>query len=88
MDEKEPLSVDQMGMGIAKRYLHGSPREQAAILSCFTDEEKVVFLRFMGYYKLFCDQAYYDAVKKAVCEQISKEWFGDGSKPIRDSLPV
>lgn len=69
---EKPMSADEMGIAIANRYLHGGCRERQIILSCFTDEEKQVFLRFIGIYKMFCDQAYYDAVKKAVLEQLFK----------------
>lgn len=73
---EKPMSADEMGIVIANRYLHGGYRKQQIILSCFTDEEKEVFLRFIGIYKMFCDQAYYDAVKKAVIERICKEVKG------------
>ena len=69
-----PLSPLEMGIEIANRYLHGGHREREIILSCFSDEEKQVFLRFIGYYKLYCDQAYYDAIKTAVLEQLKTDW--------------
>ena len=71
---EKTLSAVEMGVEIANRYLHGGYREREIILSCFTDEEKETFLRFISYYKLYCDQAYYDAVKKAVLEQLKKDW--------------
>lgn len=67
------LSAQEMAMEIANRYLHGTPVEQRVILSCFTDEEKEVFLNFIRIFKLYSDQAYYDAVKTAVLQQIEKE---------------
>ena len=77
---EKPMSADEMGIVIANRYLHGGYRERQIILSCFTEEEKQVFLRFIGIYKMFCDQAYYDAVKKAVLEQLFKEGRSDGGE--------
>lgn len=66
------MTKEQMAFSVANRYLHGADREKEIILSCFTDAEKDIFLRFTGTYKLFCDQKYYDAVKKAICTQVMK----------------
>ena len=70
------MTQQEMAFDIAKRYLHGSDKEKEIILSCFTEDEKKVFLDFAGYFKLFCDQKFYDAVKKAVCGQLLKEIYG------------
>lgn len=70
------MTQQEMAFDVANRYLHGSDIEKQAILSCFTEEEKKVFLTFAGYFKLYNDQRYYDAVKKAVCEQCLKEIYG------------
>lgn len=72
--EKKPLTPLEMGAEIANRYLHGGHREREIILSCFDEEEKKVFLRFMSYFKLYSDQAFYDAVKKSILDQLKKEW--------------
>ncbi len=70
------MTQQEMAFDVAKRYLNGSDIEKHAILSCFTDEEKKVFLNFAGYYKLYSDQRYYNAVKKAVWGQCLKEIYG------------
>ena len=70
------MTHQEMAFDVANRYLHGSDMEKQAILSCFTDEEKKVFLTFAGYFKLYSDQRYYDAVKKSVCGQCLKEIYG------------
>jgi hypothetical protein len=70
------MTQQEMAFVVANRYLHGSDIEKQAILSCFTEEEKKVFLAFAGYFKLYSDQRYYDAVKKAVCGQCLKEIYG------------
>ena len=67
------LTPLEMGAEIANRYIRGGHREREIILSCFNDEEKQIFLQFIGYYKLYSDQAYYDAVKSALLEQIKKD---------------
>ena len=70
------MTQTEQAFAVASRYLHGSDIEREAILSCFTDEEKKVFLDFAGYFKLYSDQRYYDAVKSAVCGQCLKEIYG------------
>lgn len=49
------MDVQQQAFEIAQRYLHGSEMERQAILSCFTEEEQEVFVRFMGFYRLYSD---------------------------------
>lgn len=70
------MTQQEMAFDIVKRYLNGSDIEKKAILSCFTGEEKKIFLDFAGYFKLYSDQRFYDAVKSAVCEQFLKEIYG------------
>lgn len=67
------MTKEQMAFSVANRYLHGADREKEIILSCFHGTEKELFIRFMSLYKLFCDQKYYDAVKKAVCAQVVED---------------
>jgi len=69
------MTQQEMAFDVVKRYLRGSDIEKQAILSCFTDEEKKVFLSFAGYFKLYSDRRYYDAVKKAVWGQCLKEIY-------------
>lgn len=78
MEGKEEGGVTQaeQAFAVASRYLHGSDIEREAILSCFTDEEKKTFVNFIGYYKLFSDQKYFDAVKSAVCGKLLKDIYG------------
>ena len=42
------MTQQEMAFDVANRYLHGSDIEKQAILSCFTDEEKKVFLTLPG----------------------------------------
>lgn len=70
------MTQREMAFDVVKRYLHGSDIEKQAILSCFNGEEKKIFLDFAGYFKLYSDQRFYDAVKSAVCEQCLKEIYG------------
>ncbi|MBR2591576.1 MAG: hypothetical protein IKD62_01240 [Oscillospiraceae bacterium] len=70
------MTPQEMAFDVANRYLHGSDMEKQAILSCFPDEEKKIFLDFAGYFKLYSDQRFYAAVKKAVCGQCLKEIYG------------
>lgn len=70
------MEQKEMAYEIANLFLNGSEKEKEIILSCFTEEEKEVFLKFTGFYKLFKDQRYYDAVKNAVCGQLLKEIYG------------
>lgn len=67
------MDVQQQAFEIAQRYLHGSEMERQAILFCFTEEEQKVFVRFMGFYRLYSDQKLYDSVKSAVCNQFWKK---------------
>ena len=71
------MTDQDMAFDVANRYLHGGQLEQETILSCFPGPERNVFLRFVGLYKMFCDQKYYDAVKGAVCARIMKEIYGE-----------
>lgn len=52
------MTQQEMAFDVANRYLHGSDIEKQAILSCFTEEEKKVFLTFAGYFKLYSDQRF------------------------------
>ena len=70
------MTVTEQAFAVANRYLHGSDIEREAILSCFTDEEKKTFIDFIGYYKLFSDQKYFEAVKSAVCSKLLKDIYG------------
>lgn len=70
------MTQTEQAFAVASRYLHGSDIEREAILSCFTDEEKKTFVNFIGYYKLFNDQKYFDAVKSAVCGKLLKDIYG------------
>ena len=70
------MTQQEMAFDVANRYLHGSDMEKQAILSCFTDEEKKTFVNFIGYYKLFSDQKYFDAVKSAVCGKLLEDIYG------------
>lgn len=70
------MTKQEMAFDVARRYLHGSDAEKQAILSCFTDEEKKIFLDFAGYFKLYSDQKFYNAVKRAVCGRCLKEIYG------------
>ena len=58
---------------ICEKYISGTEGQKAAILSCFSPEEKRTFLEGVGLYRLFTDQAYYNAVRDAVGERIYKE---------------
>lgn len=71
------MTKEEMAFDVANRYLHGGDREKEIILSCFPGPERDVFLRFVGLYKMFCNQKYYDAVKGAVCARIMKEVYGN-----------
>lgn len=73
---EKPMTAQEQGIEVAQRYLNGGKLEREIILSCFTDEEKETFLKFVHLYKLFTDQRYYDAVKHEVCNQIMKEIYG------------
>ena len=70
------MTAQDQAFDVAKRYIHGSNKEKEIILSCFTGEEKEIAIQFFGYYKLFCDQRYYDAVKGAVCAKCLKDIYG------------
>lgn len=70
------MTSEQMAYDVAHRYLNGGAREREIILSCFPGPQREVFLRFIGTFKMFCDQRYYDAVKRAVCARIEKECRG------------
>ena len=70
------MTQNEMAFAIANRYLHGSDKEREIILSCFTDQERETFVKFLGFYKLYTDRNYYEAVKGAVCGQLLKEIYG------------
>lgn len=58
---------------IAERYIFGNERDRKIILSFFDDKEKEIFLRSVGLYNLFCDQRFFDAVKKAVGDKLYED---------------
>ena len=75
-EDREMTTQEEQAFDIAKRYIHGSDKEKEIILSCFSEEEKEIAIRFFGYFKLFCDQKYYYAVKGAVCAKCLKDIYG------------
>lgn len=70
------MTTQEQAFDVAKRYIHGSDKEKEIILSCFSEEEKEIAIRFFLYFKLFCDRKYYDAVKGAVCSRCLKDIYG------------
>ena len=73
---KEECEKSAMGRFqlIAERYIFGTEKEREIILSFFKGEEKKTFLYCVGLHRLFCDQAYYDAIKKAVGDKLYEDF--------------
>lgn len=67
------MTAQEQAFEVAQRFMQGGEKEREAILSCFSESERKVFMDFIGYYRLFTDQKFYNAVRSAVCEQILKE---------------
>lgn len=58
---------------IAERYIFGNEKDREIILSFFDEKEKEVFMYSVGLYRLFCDQYYYDSIKKAVGDKLYED---------------
>ena len=71
-EEREKSAIGRFEI-IAERYIFGNERDRKIILSFFDDKEKEIFLRSVGLYHLFCDQRFFDAVKKAVGDKLYED---------------
>ena len=58
---------------IAERYIFGTENERNIILSFLDEKERETFLYCTGLYRLFCDQYYYDAIKKEVGDKLYED---------------
>lgn len=58
---------------MARIYLNGNEAVRKTILSFLSEKEKKVFLNGVGFYHLYTDQRFYDAVKSALGKQIYNE---------------
>lgn len=60
----------EMANEVAQLFINGNDAQKQAILSCFDEDEKRVFLLGVGAIRLFNDQKYFNAVRDAVCERV------------------
>lgn len=68
-------TAQKQAFDVAKRYIQGTEKEREIILSFFQGEERMIFLRAVGFIHLFTDQQYYDSVRNAMRDRISKEMY-------------
>ena len=73
-EEREKSAIGRFEI-IAERYIFGNERDRKIIPSFFDfdDKEKEIFLRSVGLYHLFCDQRFFDAIKKAVGDKLYED---------------
>ena len=67
--------AEKQGLEIARRYIYGTAKEREVILSCFSDEEKPIFLRGVGAIHLFDDQGFYNSVRDSLKDRLIKELY-------------
>ena len=70
------MTPQEQAYKVARQYIYGTSKEREVILSCFSDEEKPIFLRGVGAIHLFDDQQYYNATMNAVRERIMSDVYG------------
>lgn len=68
-EEREKSAMGRFEI-MCERYINGTNREREIILSFLDEEEKKTFLTGCGLYHMYTDSKFYDAVKKAVIDQI------------------
>lgn len=59
---------------MCERFINGNDRDRRIILSFLNEDEKHIFLVNCGLYRLFRDQKFYNAIKKAVGEQLYNDY--------------
>lgn len=77
--EKDPMGRFEI---LAERYMNGTKKERDIILSFFQNpDERRTLLEGFGLYHMFRDQWLYDSVKRALGEQLWKEFHPDPERP-------
>lgn len=77
--EKDPMGRFEI---LAERYMNGTKKERDIILSFFQDpDERRTLLEGFGLYHMFRDQRLYNSVKRALGEQLWKEFHPDPEHP-------
>lgn len=73
-EEREKSAMGRFEI-IAERYIFGTENERNIILSFLDEKERETFLCCTGLYRLFCDQYYYDSIKKAVGDKLYEDLY-------------
>lgn len=67
--EREKTAMGRFEV-MCETYINGNQKQKETILSMLEEGERKTFLTGCGLYHMFTDQRVYDAVQKAVGEQI------------------
>jgi hypothetical protein len=76
-DERENSALGRLEI-VAETYLRGDNRVKKLVLSFLEDNEKDLFLEYVGMYHLLTDKRFHDVACKTVGEQLYKEFNEEG----------
>lgn len=71
-DEREASAMGRFEL-VCEAFIDGSQQQRETILSMLDEHDRETFLKGCGLYRMFTDQRFYNAVEKAVGEQIYHE---------------
>jgi hypothetical protein len=71
-EERESSAMGRFEL-VCEAYSDASELQRSRMLALLNEDERQVFLKGCGLYRIFRDQRLYDAIKSAVGEQIYKD---------------
>lgn len=71
-DEREASAMGRFEL-VCEAFINGSQQQRETILSMLDEHDRETFLKGCGLYRMFTDWRFYNAVEKAVGEQIYHE---------------
>lgn len=72
-DEREASAMGRFEL-VCEAFINGSQQQREIILSMLDEHDRETFLKGCGLYRMFTDQLFYNAVEKAVGEQVYSEF--------------
>ena len=71
-DEREASAMGRFEL-VCEAFIDGSQQQRETILSMLDEHDRETFLKGCGLYRMFTDMRFYNAVEKAVGEQVYSE---------------
>ena len=71
-DERETSAMGRFEL-VCEAFIDGNQQQREIILSMLDERDRETFLKGCGLYRMFTDYRFYNAVEKAVGEQVYNE---------------